>query len=136
MHYAKCARAHFTFSPSRVRRACVTPTRACTKRGAGRRSYLLFERGASEGLPDFSLSIHARYTGNKGIVTRRLDERIAARTPPIKQIQRVRLTLTLEGGCICLNVRWCIKKISVLKRRRRWNYRNYPPHAQNFLSNL
>lgn len=48
----------------------VTPTRVHTKRGPGRRSYLLLERGASEGLPDFSLSVHARYTGNKGIVCR------------------------------------------------------------------
>jgi len=69
MHYAKCARAHFTFSPSRATNVRYPDTRVY-EMGAGRRSYLLSERGASEGLPDFSLSVHACCNGNKGIVCR------------------------------------------------------------------
>jgi len=54
---------------ARTTNVCYPDTRVY-EMGAGRRSYLLFEREAGEGLPDFSLSVHARCNGNKGIVCR------------------------------------------------------------------
>lgn len=87
------ARGLTSLSRPRAYDGRVLPLRARVRNeGARRRSYLPLERG--EGLPDFSLSVHARYTGNKGLVCRAptpTAERIAARTLPIKRIQRASL---------------------------------------------
>jgi len=134
MHYAKWT--HFTFSPSRLRWTWVTLTRVYETEGQATILSSL-KAQASKGLPDFSLRTRALYWKQRNRVSC-LDadvERIAARTLPIKRIQRT----SLENN-ICLNVWWCIKKISMLKAprsRHRRNYRNYwNLCTRDFLSNF
>lgn len=114
----------------------VLPLRACVRNG-GRATILSSLRARGEWGTSWFLALCTRalYWKQRNRVSwPNADERIAARTLPIKRIQRARLTLTRSGGCVCLD--GVLRKLAKTFARCR-NYGNYYPlRMRNSFSNL